>query len=178
MDDSILSRVERSARNYLTVATSYGIHERKEGEKVEKTKTKKSREDAIITSEIGGNKINGKASESVKLPRVLTDSEKANLYLCSELKRISDPFLVFDDSGMEVQDPPDYYSADCLGERICHILSFTSFLFFIKFLCILSSYFLLIFCSLFIFDFSRHFERRKMGREGWKINFFVYFCSY
>ena len=121
MDDSILSRVERSARNYLTVATSYGIHERKEGEKVEKIKTKKSREDAIISSEIGGNKINGKVSESVKLPRVLTDSEKANFYLCSELKRISDPFLVFDDSGMEVQDPPDYYSADCLGESMGHL---------------------------------------------------------
>ena len=33
------------------------------------------------------------------------------------MRRISDPFLVFDSDGIEVQDPPDYYSADCLGEK-------------------------------------------------------------
>ena len=46
----------------------------------------------------------------------LTESQRKKLFLASEMKRISDPFLVFDSDGMEVQDPPDYYSADCLGK--------------------------------------------------------------
>ena len=47
----------------------------------------------------------------------LTESQRKILFLASEMKRISDPFLVFDSDGIEVQDPPDYYSADCLGEK-------------------------------------------------------------
>ena len=47
----------------------------------------------------------------------LTESQRKILFFASEMKRISDPFLVFDSDGIEVQDPPDYYSADCLGEK-------------------------------------------------------------
>lgn len=47
----------------------------------------------------------------------LTDSERAALFLAAEMRRISDPFLVFDDDGMEIPDPSEEYSADTLGER-------------------------------------------------------------
>ena len=55
----------------------------------------------------------------------LTESQRKILFLASEMKRISDPFLVFDSDGMEVQDPPDYYSADCLGKFISFRNSFS-----------------------------------------------------
>ena len=59
-----------------------------------------------------------KSVETVFESPILTDSQRKSLFLASEIKRISDPFLVFDFDGMQVQDPPDYYSADCLGNKI------------------------------------------------------------
>ena len=59
-----------------------------------------------------------KSVETVFESPILTDSQRKSLFLASEIKRISDPFLVFDSDGMQVQDPPDYYSADCLGNKI------------------------------------------------------------
>ena len=50
-------------------------------------------------------------------PVALTELNKSDHLIASEKKRRSDPLLVFDENRIEIQDPPEEYTADTLGEK-------------------------------------------------------------
>lgn len=110
-----MSRVKEAAAEYAALAAKYG-----QPEIVEKEKKVKSRErdrvKGVVEGARGAAKV--KSSEKSEQPRALTEPEQAALFLASELKRISDPFLIFDKSGMEILDTSEEYSADTLGEKV------------------------------------------------------------
>ena len=48
----------------------------------------------------------------------LSAADRRAAHIASEIRRVSDPFLVFDSDGREVEDAPETYSAECLGESV------------------------------------------------------------
>ena len=108
-------RVKEAAAEYVALATKYG-----QPDMIEKEKKVKSRErdrvKGVVEGARGTAKI--KTAEKSEQPRALTEPEQEALFMASELKRISDPFLIFDKSGMEILDPTEEYSADTLGEKV------------------------------------------------------------
>ena len=107
-------RVKEAAAEYVALNTKYG-----QPDMIEKEKKVKSRErdrlKGVVEGARGATKVKSAEKEQ---PRTLTETEQAALFMASELKRISDPFLIFDKSGMEILDPTEEYSADTLGEIV------------------------------------------------------------
>lgn len=137
-DERVLEKVASAAREYTSEAARLGIVEEekpcdaaKAGRGTEKghgkhTKVRMSNHsiqagggesaDAVLTA--------AEAKQSAA-PEALTESNKSDRIIAYEKKRLSDPFLVFDENRIEVQDPPEIYTAEILGEKHRMIRAFT-----------------------------------------------------
>ena len=127
-DERVLEKVASAAREYASEAARLGIVKEekpcdtKAGRGTEKGhgKHSKVRLSSYSIQAEGGESADAalaaaEAKQSIG-PEALTESNKTDRIIAIEKKRLSDPFLVFDENRMEVQDPPEIYTAETLGE--------------------------------------------------------------
>ena len=129
-DERVLEKVAIAAREYASEAARLGIVEEekpcdtpKAGRGTEKGHGKHAK------VRMSGHSIQAEGGESADAvlaaaeakqsagQEALTESNKSDRIIALEKKRLSDPFLVFDENRNEVQDPPEIYTAETLGER-------------------------------------------------------------
>ena len=130
-DDRVVEKVAHAAREYASEATRLGIVDVEKS--CDDTKASKGTEKGhwkslkvrVLGQSIQKETEDGGIDATLAAPEArqpavsaaLTESNKADRFIASEKKRKSDPLLVFDESRNEIQDPPEEYTAETLGEK-------------------------------------------------------------